>query len=76
LGHDADLGVKTPKDFPKHTIGVWFAGNEYPFLAWMSKLGYKTDGSPGDITVLKQGVNVDPLPRRQAACISTMTYDE
>ncbi len=72
----ADSGVKTPKDFPKHTIGVWFAGNEYPFLAWMSKLGYKTDGSPGGITVLKQGFNVDPLLQRQAACISTMTYNE
>ena len=56
----ADSGVKTPADFPGHTLGVWFAGNEYPFLAWMSKLGVKTDGPPG-VTVLKQGFNVDPL---------------
>src|ERR1700709_1037480 len=72
----ADSGIKTPKDFPGHTLGVWFAGNEYPFLAWMSKLNIKTDGSPGGVTVLKQGFNVDPLLQKQAACISTMTYNE
>ena len=71
----ADSGVKSPKDFPGHTLGVWFAGNEYPFLAWMSKLAIKTDGPPG-VTVLKQGFNVDPLLQKQAACISTMTYNE
>ena len=71
----ADSGVKTPAEFPGHTLGVWFYGNEYPFLAWMAKLGIKTDGPPG-VTVLKQGFNVDPLLQKQAACISTMTYNE
>ena len=71
----ADSGIKTPKEFPDHTLGVWFGGNEYPFLAWMAKLGIKTDGPPG-VTVLKQGFNVDPLLQKQAACISTMTYNE
>ena len=33
-----DSGVRTPKDFKGKTLGVWFAGNEYPFLAWMAKL--------------------------------------
>jgi NitT/TauT family transport system substrate-binding protein len=28
------------------------------------------------VTVLKQGFNVDPLLQKQAACISTMTYNE
>lgn len=72
----ADSGVKTPAEFPGHTLGVWFYGNEYPFLAWMAKLGVKTDGSPTGVTVLKQGFNVDPLLQKQAACISTMTYNE
>ena len=72
----ADSGIKTPKDFPGHTLGVWFAGNEYPFLAWMAKLGIKTDGSAGGVKVLKQGFNVDPLLQKQADCISTMTYNE
>src|SRR6202051_1838988 len=39
-----DSGIKTPADFKGKTLGVWFAGNEYPFLAWMSKLGLKTEG--------------------------------
>lgn len=66
-------GVSSPKDFKGKTLGVWFGGNEYPFFNWMSKLGYK----PGkDITVLKQGFNVDPLLQNQAACISAMNYNE
>jgi NitT/TauT family transport system substrate-binding protein len=65
-----------PADFPGHTLGVWFFGNEYPFLAWMAKLGIPTDGSPKGVKVLKQGFNVDPLLQKQADCISTMTYNE
>jgi NitT/TauT family transport system substrate-binding protein len=71
-----DSGVKTPADFKGKTLGVWFYGNEYPFLAWMAKLKYATTGGPGGVTVLKQGFNVDPLLQKQAACISTMTYNE
>ncbi|WP_135504234.1 ABC transporter substrate-binding protein [Roseovarius aestuariivivens] len=71
-----DAGVETPEDFPGKTLGVWFFGNEYPFLSWMSQLGIPTDGSDGGVTVLKQGFNVDPLLQEQAACISTMTYNE
>jgi NitT/TauT family transport system substrate-binding protein len=69
-----ESGVNTPADFKGKTLGVWFGGNEYPFLNWMHKLGLKTDGT--DVTVLKQGFNVDPLLQKQAACISTMTYNE
>ena len=69
-------GIKSPKDFPGHTLGVWFFGNEYPFLAWMAKLGIPTDGSAKGVKVVKQGFNVDPLLQKQAECISTMTYNE
>ena len=72
----AETGIKTPQDLKGRTLGVWFSGNEYPFLAWMAKLGLKTDGSPGGVRVLKQGFNVDPLIQKQADCISTMTYNE
>jgi NitT/TauT family transport system substrate-binding protein len=72
----ADTGIKTPADLKGRTLGVWFSGNEYPFLSWMAKLGYKTDGSPGGVKVVKQGFNVDPLLQKQADCISTMTYNE
>ena len=71
-----DSGITTPEDFKGKTLGVWFFGTEYPFLSWMSTLGIKTDGSPDGVTVLKQGFNVDPLLQKQAACISTMTYNE
>ena len=71
-----DSGVKTPSDFPGRTLGVWFYGNEYPFLSWMSQLGVATDGSAQGVTVLKQGFNVDPILQKQADCVSTMTYNE
>ncbi|SFL42973.1 ABC transporter substrate-binding protein [Shimia aestuarii] len=71
-----DAGVSSPADFAGKTLGVWFYGNEYPFLSWMSKLGLATDGSDGGVTVLKQGFNVDPILQGQAACVSTMTYNE
>ncbi|MPQ92207.1 ABC transporter substrate-binding protein [Thioclava sp. JE_KL1] len=71
-----ESGIKTPEDFPGHTLGVWFFGNEYPFLSWMNHLGISTEGGDDGVTVLKQGFNVDPLLQKQAACISTMTYNE
>ncbi|SVC39197.1 uncharacterized protein METZ01_LOCUS292051 [marine metagenome] len=71
-----DSGIKSPADFRGKTLGVWFYGNEYPFLSWMSKLGIPTTGGSNGVTVLKQGWNVDPLLQKQAECISTMTYNE
>ncbi|TYB89721.1 ABC transporter substrate-binding protein [Oceaniovalibus sp. ACAM 378] len=72
----AESGVKTPEDFPGRTLGVWFFGNEFPFLSWMSHLGISTEGGPDGVEVLKQAFNVDPLLQKQADCISTMTYNE
>ncbi|MBN9433919.1 MAG: ABC transporter substrate-binding protein [Bosea sp.] len=71
-----DSGIASPADFKGHTLGVWFYGNEYPFMAWMNKLGYKTEGGPDGVTVLKQAFNVDPIVQKQADCISAMTYNE
>jgi NitT/TauT family transport system substrate-binding protein len=72
-----DAGIESPADLDNRTLGVWFFGNEYPFLSWMSQLGIATDGAAeGSVEVLKQGFNVDPLLQRQADCISTMTYNE
>ncbi|WP_026155615.1 ABC transporter substrate-binding protein [Paracoccus sp. N5] len=71
-----ESGITGPEDFRGKTLGVWFGGNEYPFLSWMATLKIPTDGSPEGVTVLKQGFNVDPLLQKQAACISTMTYNE
>ena len=71
-----DTGITGPQDFKGKTIGVWFFGNEYPFLSWMSQEGISTEGGDDGVTVLKQGFNVDPLLQREADCISTMTYNE
>ncbi|UIK04048.1 ABC transporter substrate-binding protein [Neorhizobium galegae] len=71
-----DGPVKTEADFKGRTLGVWFFGNEYPFFAWMNKLGLKTDGGKDGVTVLKQSFDVQPLIQKQADCISVMTYNE
>ena len=71
-----DSGITSPADFKGKTLGVWFGGNEYPFLNWMNKLGLSTDGGENGVTVLKQGFNVDPILQKQADCVSTMTYNE
>lgn len=71
-----ETGIASPEDFRGRTLGVWFFGNEYPFLNWMAKLGIPTDGSDEGVEVLKQGFNVDPLLQKQADCVSTMTYNE
>jgi NitT/TauT family transport system substrate-binding protein len=69
-------GIKTEADFKGKTLGVWFFGNEYPFYAWMNKLGLATEGGPDGVTVLKQSFDVQPLIQKQADCISVMTYNE
>lgn len=69
-------GITSVADFPGHTLGVWFFGNEYPFFAWMNKEGIKTDGSEGGVTVLQQSFDIQPMIQGQADCISVMTYNE
>ncbi len=71
-----DAGIASTDDFKGKTLGVWFFGNEFPFLSWMSQLGIPTTGGADGVEVLKQGFNVDPLLQQQAACVSTMTYNE
>jgi NitT/TauT family transport system substrate-binding protein len=71
-----DGPIKSEKDFPGHTLGVWFYGNEYPFFAWMHKLGVSTDGGANGVTVLQQSFDVSALVQHKADCISVMTYNE
>jgi len=71
-----DGPIQTEADFKGHTLGVWFFGNEYPFFAWMNKLGLSTEGGPDGVTILKQSFDVQPLVQKQADCISVMTYNE
>jgi NitT/TauT family transport system substrate-binding protein len=71
-----DTGITKPEDLKGKTVGIWYGGNEYPFLSWMSKLGFKTDGSKDGVKIIKQGFNVDPILQKQADCVSAMTYNE
>jgi NitT/TauT family transport system substrate-binding protein len=71
-----DTGITKPADFRGKKIGIWYGGNEYPFLNWMSKLDIPIDGGPKGVTVIKQGFNVDPILQKQADCVSAMTYNE
>src|SRR5947199_1271527 len=48
-----ETGITKPEDFKGKTLGVWFSGNEYPFLSWMSQLGIPTTGGADGVTVLK-----------------------
>jgi NitT/TauT family transport system substrate-binding protein len=68
-------GINSVADFKGKTIGVWFFGNEYPFFAWMNKEGLST-AEGGDITVLQQSFDVQPMIQNQAQCIHVMTYNE
>lgn len=70
-----ESGVKTEADFKGKTLGVWFFGNEYPFFAWMNKLGLST-AEGGDVKVLQQSFDIQPMIQKQADCISVMTYNE
>jgi len=72
----AEYGINSPADFPGHTLGTWFFGNEIPLFAWMNKLGIPTDGSEGGVTIQKINFNVDPLLQKQVQCATTMTYNE
>ena len=65
-----DTGIATEADLKGHTLGVWFFGNEYPFYAWMNKLGLSTEGGADGVNVLKQSFDVQPLIQKQADCIS------
>jgi NitT/TauT family transport system substrate-binding protein len=69
-------GITKEADFKGKTLGVWFFGNEYPFYAWMNKIGMPTDGGPDGVTVIKQSFDIQPLIQKQADCISVMTYNE
>jgi len=71
-----DRGVNSTADLKGKNLGVWYYGNEYPFLSWMSKLGLATDGSSNGVTVFKQGWDILPLTQGDADCVSTMVYNE
>jgi NitT/TauT family transport system substrate-binding protein len=69
-----ETGITSEADFKGKTLGVWFFGNEYPFFAWMNKIGLST-AEGGDVKV-QQSFDIQPMIQKQADCISVMTYNE
>jgi NitT/TauT family transport system substrate-binding protein len=66
-------GITSTSQFKGKKIGVWYAGNQYQFLAWMAKLGYNPDK---DMTVIHQGFDMNAFLSHQLDMASAMTYNE
>lgn len=60
--------------FPGKKMGVWLAGNEYPFLSWMNRLGFGVNGGKDGVEVLEQLGAVDLIEDNSADCVSMLTY--
>jgi NitT/TauT family transport system substrate-binding protein len=65
--------IQSPADLKGKSVGVWYGGNEFEFLALMDKLGYDPDK---DLNVIKQGFTMDPFLAGQMQAASAMTYNE
>jgi NitT/TauT family transport system substrate-binding protein len=65
--------IAKPEDLKGRSVGVWYGGNEFEFLALMDKLGYDPDK---DLNVIKQGFTMDPFLAGQMDAASAMTYNE
>ena len=69
--------IKSVADLKSHKVGVWTGGNEYEFRAALDK--YKLDNSIDnnkDMTVIKQGFEMDSFINGQLEAASAMTYNE
>lgn len=66
-------GITSVQDFKGKKIGVWFAGNQYQFLAWMAKVGLNPNK---DMTVIHQSFSMDLFLSHKLDMASAMTYNE
>ncbi len=70
-------GIKTVADLKGRKVGVWTGGNEFEFRAALDK--YKLDNSIDnnkDMTVIKQGFEMDSFLNGQLEAAHAMTYNE
>ena len=69
--------INSVADLKGKKVGVWTGGNEYEFRAVLDK--YKLDNSIDnnkDMTVIKQGFEMDSFLNGQLDAASAMTYNE
>jgi NitT/TauT family transport system substrate-binding protein len=70
-------GINSPADLKGKKVGVWTGGNEFEFRALMDK--YKFDNSIDnnkDMTVIKQGFEMDSFLNDKLDAASATTYNE
>src|SRR3984893_8427895 len=65
--------ITSAQDLKGRSVGVWYGGNEFEFLALMDKLHQDPDK---DLNVIKQGFTMDPFLAGQMQAASAMTYNE
>lgn len=70
-------GIKSITDLKGHKVGVWTGGNEFEFRAALdkNKLDNSIDNNK-DMTVIKQGFEMDSFLNGQLDAASAMTYNE
>lgn len=61
------------RDLPGKVLGGWFQGNEYALLNWIGHLDLPAAQGPH---VVPQGSGVEALLKKQALCITAMSYNE
>ena len=69
--------INSPADLKGKKVGVWTGGNEFEFRALMDK--YKLDNSIDnnkDMTVIKQGFEMDSFLNDKMDAASAMVYNE
>lgn len=72
-----NANIKAVSDLKGRKVGVWTGGNEFEFRAALDK--YKLDNSIDnnkDMTVIKQGFEMDSFLNGQLDAASAMTYNE
>ncbi len=66
-------GITSFQDLKGKTVGVWWAGNQYQFLACMNKLGINVNT---DMHLIHQGFDMNGFLSKQLQAASAMTYNE
>lgn len=70
-------GINGPADLKGKKVGVWGSGNEFEFRALMDKYGMDNSiDNNKDMTVVKQGFEMDTFLNGQLDAASATTYNE
>jgi NitT/TauT family transport system substrate-binding protein len=70
-------GINGPADLKGKKVGVWTGGNEFEFRALMDKYGYDNSiDNNRDMTVIKQGFEMESFLNDQLDAASAMVYNE